>query len=467
QKLPLAMAIITVLFPTFVLAQETINISQKQLEKLIEQAVDKALAERDAVTTATIIEKSATTVPKTIISTPIVTPSQTPSPDMTIPYGFKFSAYARYGANFQAGDQKYISVDGSYNGSSGIGRLGNEGYGGEYSFIKTFKGENGAIWDANVMIEHWSDELNLKKAYVGVTNLFESQPNVYLWAGRNFHQNPAQEINDYSWMNHNGQGGGIKNFDINGVLLDLGAVGAVKSCDPSLVKDGDNPSRLNCAGGLDTGDKGNYALTSKIHGMHIGTIDVAVYANYGFDSKAIESKDRKKAWQGAIVLTHNTEHSLNQLISRYSNNADNSVYNKTDSLHSTYISYEGMYTFNRQSMIRYLLAYQNYENRESPDNSRKNYAVIVRPMYYWSEIHSTWIEAGYQQVDYDEDGANKGWKLTLSQNISIGMSPDFRPMIRFYVTGGEVNNQHTARTTDTEDTRLDSLNIGAMWEVWF
>ncbi|RRE44205.1 hypothetical protein EAO28_11480 [Klebsiella pneumoniae] len=26
--------------------------------------------------------------------------------------------------------------------------------------------------------------------------------------------------------------------------------------------------------------------------------------------------------------------------------------------------------------------------------------------------------------------------MTLSQNIAIGMGPEFRPMLRFYVTGG-------------------------------
>ncbi len=58
------------------------------------------------------------------------------------------------------------------------------------------------------MFDHWSDEVNLKKAYVGVTNVLESNPNAYLWAGRDFHQRPQQGINDYFWMNHDGQGAG-------------------------------------------------------------------------------------------------------------------------------------------------------------------------------------------------------------------------------------------------------------------
>lgn len=49
--------------------------------------------------------------------------------------------------------------------------------------------------------------------------------------------------------------------------------------------------------------------------------------------------------------------------------------------------------------------------------------------------------------------------------MSIAMGPEFRPMLRFYVTGGEVDNKRTARVNNTDDTTLDSLNIGAMWEA--
>ncbi|HBX6942857.1 carbohydrate porin, partial [Klebsiella pneumoniae] len=76
-------------------------------------------------------------------------------------------------------------------------------------------------------------------------------------------------------------------------------------------------------------------------------------------------------------------------------------------------------------------------------------------------------EAGYQRVDYDQGGDNHGWKLTLSQNIAIGMGPEFRPMLRFYVTGGQVDNEHTAKVNGTKDQQLDSLNVGGMFEAWF
>ncbi|VTM60334.1 maltoporin [Klebsiella pneumoniae] len=120
------------------------------------------------------------------------------------------------------------------------------------------------------MFDHWSDEVNLKKAYVGVTNVLESNPNAYIWAGRDFHQRPQQGINDYFWMNHDGQGAGVKNFDIGGVQFDVAAVSQVKSCSPEVMADETNPSRITCTGSSDTGDNGHYALTTKTHNIKAG-----------------------------------------------------------------------------------------------------------------------------------------------------------------------------------------------------
>ncbi|WP_338366226.1 carbohydrate porin, partial [Enterococcus faecalis] len=74
---------------------------------------------------------------------------------------------------------------------------------------------------------------------------------------------------------------------------------------------------------------------------------------------------------------------------------------------------------------------------------------------------------GWQHVDYDNGGDNKGWKLTLSQNMSIAMGPEFRPMLRFYVTGGKVDYERTARVNNTKAETPDDFNVGAMGEAWF
>ncbi|ASG62415.1 TPA: carbohydrate porin [Kluyvera ascorbata] len=458
KKLPLAMAVIAALCPlSSVMAQE---FTQEQIDAIVAKAVDKALADRQAKMDAAAAKKvDLETNPQTAAATP----------DMAVPFGLKFSGYARYGAHFQAGDQKYVGVDGSYNGASAIGRLGNEGNGGEFQLTKAFKSEKGAIWDINVMFDHWSDEVNLKKAYVGVTNVLESNPNAYIWAGRDFHQRPQQGINDYFWMNHDGQGAGVKNFDIGGVQFDVATVAQVKSCSPEVMADESNPSRITCTGNSDTGDDGHYALTTKTHNIKAGPIDVEVYANYGFDSKAVDNDKQLDAWQGGLLLSHtNSDDSgVNKVILRYSDNSDNSVFNKTDGLTAIYASFEGNYKFTQQAQVEYLLAFHDYDNSKDKTDNRKNYGAIVRPMYFWNDVHSTWLEAGYQRVDYDQGGDNHGWKLTLSQNIAIGMGPEFRPMLRFYVTGGQVDNKRTAKVNGTDDQQLDSLNFGGMFEAWF
>ncbi|EGI4458577.1 carbohydrate porin [Escherichia coli] len=455
NTLPVTLAVIAALYSISAQAQE---FTQEQIDAIVAKAVDKALAERQEKMDAAAAKKVD------VINEP---ESAAQSPDMAIPFGVKFSGYARYGAHFQSGDQKYVAVDGSYNGASAIGRLGNEGNGGEFQLSKAFKSDNGAIWDVNIMIDHWGDEVNLKKAYAGVTNVLASNPDAYIWAGRDFHQRPQQGINDYFWMTHDGQGAGVKNFDIGGIKLDLATVAAVESCNPEVMEDETNPSRITCTGGSGTGDKGNYAVTSKIHGMKLGPLDLELYANYGFDSKAVEGEDKLKAWQGAFVVSHSNDSGVNKVIARYSDNSDNSVYNKTDDLTTIYASFEGSHKFTQQAQIEYLLAFHDYDNSSIKSDNRKNYGVIVRPMYFWNDVHSTWLEAGYQRVDYDKGGDNSGWKLTLSQNISIAMGPEFRPMLRFYMTGGQVDNDRTARVNGTKEETLDDFNLGAMWEAWF
>ncbi len=104
-------------------------------------------------------------------------------------------------------------------------------------------------------------------------------------------------------MNHDGGRRG-ENFDIGGVQFDVAAVSQVESCSPEVMADESNPSRITCTGGSGTGDDGHYALTTKTHNIKAGPIDVEVYANYGFDSKAVDNDAQIDAWQGSAVEPH-------------------------------------------------------------------------------------------------------------------------------------------------------------------
>ncbi len=167
------------------------------------------------------------------------------------------------------------------------------------------------------------------------------------------------------------------------------------------------------------------------------------------------------------MLSHTNDSGVNKVILRYSDNSDNSVYNKTDDLTTVYASFEGSHKFTQQAQVEYLLAFHDYDNGKDNTDNRKTTApssgrcisgTMCTPPG-WKRATSAWITTS--------GGDNHGWKLTLSQNIAIGMGPEFRPMLRFYVTGGQVDNEHTAKVNGTQDQQLDSLNVGGMFEAWF
>ena len=365
---------------------------------------------------------------------------------------FSFTGYARYGAHYADNGNDYVSADGQLAGNA-AGRLGNEVNGGEFQFAKGFDGANGTNWDVVVMLENWwkndgeYGDVSLKKFYAGVSDVFASQPDLYIWAGRDFHQRPQQGLNDYFWMTHDGQGAGFYNLNLGGVFLDLSAVGSTA--------------------GSGTGDSGNYAVTSKLHGMNLSeNVNLSLYANYGFSSDKVEDAGGDAsldAYQlGAVVGING-----GNLVLRYSDNSDTSVFNKTDGIKTWYASYEGSVGLNERAAVEYLAAYHKYESDDKAQE-RANYSAIVRPTYAWNDIHSTWLEAGYSLVDYDESDENSAWKVTLSQNIAIGGKAWDRPMLRFYATVGEADNKVGGDgVAVTGDTTRDTFAVGAMFEAWW
>ncbi|MCR3962820.1 MULTISPECIES: carbohydrate porin [Aeromonas] len=372
-----------------------------------------------------------------------------------VPDGLVFSGYARYGAHYQNSDKERVSSFGSLSGNA-TGRLGNEGNGGEFQLAKAFKNDSGAIWDLVLMLDHWSEGswaddggVNVKKMYAGVANVFESQPDLYLWAGRDFHQRPQTDLNDYFWMTHDSQGAGFKNLTLGGIKFDFAGVGQVND---DMVE-----------------DNGRYALTSKLHGIKLGDVDLSLYANYGTTSEKLTEDDKKDLANSAYQLASEAVWAGQKFVIRYSHNALNSVFDLADNQDALLFSLDGAIPLTERAKIQYLTSYQKLDLDKS-DESRKNYSFILRPTYQWNDVHSTWLEGGYSIVDYDDINAtNTSWKTTLSQNIAIGGETWSRPMLRFYATVGNADNEYTGRddkgvlTTSDDDT----MTFGAMFEAWW
>ncbi|MDV7103061.1 carbohydrate porin [Vibrio sp. TH_r3] len=356
----------------------------------------------------------------------------------------RFFGYARYGAVYQAGDSRYVDI-----GSTGktVGRLGNEANGGEFGIAKKYTAENDAVWDLAVMVEHWSNDdwgsaggVNLKRFYAGASNIFESQPDMYVWAGRDFHARLQQGLNDYYVTIEDGQGGGFKNMDLGGASFDLAFVGGVDDNEGSLGN-----------------DNGKYAITSKVKDIDAGFAAIDAYAHFGFTSDKdsnIAGGDAEDAT--AFLVGTQIKFSSSSLHIRYGDGASNSVLGVNGSDYQTlYVTYDGGFSPADNWNIDYLAGFYNQSGDDITEQNEYN--LIVRPQYRWDDIHSTWLEAGYAMVDPDEGDTSDAWKLTLSQNISLGGLPWSRPMLRFYGTVGE----------KSADTTTDTVSIGAMFEAWW
>lgn len=373
-----------------------------------------------------------------------------------VPEGIVFSGYARYGAHYQNDDKERVSSFGSLSGNA-TGRLGNEGNGGEFQLAKAFKNDSGAIWDLVLMLDQWSDGswatdggVNVKKMYAGVTNVFESQPDLYIWAGRDFHQRPQTDLNDYFWMTHDSQGAGFKNLTLGGIKFDFAGVGQVND---DMVE-----------------DNGRYALTSKVHGIKLGDADLSFYANYGTTSEKLDEVDKAKLANSAYQVASEAVWGGQKFVIRYSHNALNSVFDLADNQDALLFSLDGAIPLTERANIQYLTSYQKLDLDKS-DESRKNYSLILRPTYQWNDVHSTWLEGGYSVVDYDDiDATNTSWKTTLSQNIAIGGETWSRPMLRFYATVGNADNEYTGRDDKGKLNGAsddDTVTFGAMFEAWW
>ncbi|WP_456294635.1 carbohydrate porin [Vibrio sp. AK197] len=380
-------------------------------------------------------------------------------PDVEVPKGIIFSGYARYGNAYASSDERMVNAYGALNGNA-TGRLGNENYGGEFQLGKVLKSDKGAVWDLVLMVDHYQDRtwweagsteadggLNVKKMYAGVTNLFESQPSLYFWGGRDFHQRTATDLNDYFWVMHDGQGGGFKNLDLGFGEFNLSFVGQV---DDDMV-----------------GDNGRYAITSKLHDIDLGGASLNIYANYGFASDTIEDRDSRdvKSYQLAGELMMNGQ----RLVVRYGDNAKDSAFDLVDDEQAFLVSVDGFYQVTPKASFAYVAAYQSLEVAD--DQDRSNYNINLRPGYAWDDVNSTWVELGYSLVDYDKiDATNKAWKVTVSQNITFGPFMSSRPMLRFYATFGNSDNEFAGYADDkvtitTSDN--DTVTVGAMFEAWW
>jgi len=369
-----------------------------------------------------------------------------------------FSGYARYGNHsilnepdsedevvVDNPDFGYVATNGGM--GSSVGRLGNETYGGEIQLTKHIESDTGTEWDIGFMLEQYADwDLGIKKFYAGASNVFESQPDLYLWAGRVHNMRHQTHLSNYFTINTDGQGGGFKGLDLDYFDLDFSIV-------------------AKATGGGSSDAEGLIAATSQFNNVIDNDfVNVALIANYGFDTAETTSDTHINAYQLGALINYSGDNWKNKITLRQSDNTINELFRKAEGVTAFAAYLEGTHVFNDTFTVLYEVGYNAIDNDGDDETdrfaSRDTLHTIIRPMVFWSTTHSTWMETGYDVVDYDAGGEDKAWKVTLSQNVSINGFAKSRPMLRAFVTYGEVDNA-------SESDKRDVLAAGLMFEAWW
>jgi len=350
----------------------------------------------------------------------------------------EFHGYARMGTVYEKDGNQYIEADGQT--GKAVGRLGNEKDGLEIKWLKRYQVENGTKWDLGFMVEDYGT-FAVKEMYAGASNVFVSQPDAYIWSGKVQHAREYNNLTDHYVTWADGKGAGVKNVDLGFAKLQLAVVDG---------GDGDKAS--------------NYTATSTLSHIKLTEhINLALIANYGFSDNTSDQED-------AYHLVAKVSMGGHKFYYRRAENvagAQSLSWSRQDGFTSDYFSMEGVFSPAEKIGIEYFAAYHSIEQEMQVEDGetdfatgdRVNYNTVVKSTYQWNDIHSTWLEAGYSVVDFDDSRENnEAFKVTLSQNIAVSGVTWARPMLNFYVSAGEEKNAGETTTP---------LIVGARMEAWW
>ncbi|AKA38432.1 maltoporin [Yersinia ruckeri] len=354
-----------------------------------------------------------------------------------------FHGYARSGIGWtgSGGEQQCFKATGAQSKY----RLGNECE--TYAEIKLGQelwkeGDKSFYFDTNVAYsvsqrDDWeSTNPAFREANVQGKNLIEWLPGSTMWAGKRFYQRHDVHMIDFYYWDISGPGAGLENIDLGFGKLSLAATRNSEAGGSSAWIDNQRKDAEKTI---------NDVFDVRLAGLETnpgGTLEFGV--DYGRANTAEGYALAQDATKDGVLLTAEHTQSMfggfNKFVVQYA----------TDSMTSWNSGHsQGSLVNNNGSMLRiidhgainlaekwdmmYVALYQdtNWDNK----NGTTWYSVGVRPMYKWTPIMSTLLEAGYDNVKSQRTGDRNGqYKLTLAQQWQAGDSIWSRPAIRVFAT---------------------------------
>ena len=410
-----------------------------------------------------------------------------------LPRPFEFHGYLRsgYGMNGEGGKMEAFKAPGAF----AKYRLGNEAetYG-EMALTNNWLREDDPLSApyirTTVMMSYTTgenftfDSLNntkqgndiaLRQAFIEGGNVFQSIPDIRIWAGQRYYQRMDIHINDFYYLDMSGYGAGVQDVPLDkfGKLSVAWLGGSVSDYQT------DTHGRL-AKQNLDLRLSDIHVpfgkLTAWLDYSNVRGGDVTNAFNPDGSNLDVESSS---GW--AVGLFHRTGEEAflggyNQLSIQYGQGA---AYNFASTLDSAGPHLDDAWHFrvtdhftvqpSEQFAIQAVGLYDKI-HYGGPDSDNRWISIGARPVFFFNDRFSMALEAGVDWVRNDITGRDGHlWKITFAPlQISRGQKFFSRPQLRAYVTYAGWSDDFKGSVGGTpymDDTR--GLSYGIQAEAWW
>jgi maltoporin len=310
------------------------------------------------------------------------------------------------------------------------------------------------------------DKVNLREAYVSMSDFIDGMSSARVWAGQRFYRLPQLEINDFWWSDMSGYGGGIENMETG--------IGNV-----SVAYIGYSPNDLS----LRT-DNGRY-LKSNLHLMLSGTggdgNKAAIWINGGNMAGGTSGTNIYPTLTGVdlgVMLVSGNERSNNQMGMQYGRGINTSL-SSAATIPPTG-NENGDWTFRFTNMMnRELSENLSFQavgviqlwRRDNDSAADKTWASFgIRPVIGLTRHIALELEPGVDYVyepsnNYDTSLFKMTAALRIAPDNAFASHPHFRVFATYAAWGNGFVNQGIGGPAF--NNRNYGLNAGIQCEHWW
>lgn len=401
-----------------------------------------------------------------------------------------FSGYARSGIGWtgSGGEQQCFQATGAQSKY----RLGNECE--TYAELKLGQqvwkeGDQSFYFDTNVAysISQQNDWESTSPAFREVNvqgkNLIDALPGAVIWAGKRFWQRHDVHMIDFYYWDISGPGAGIENIDLGFGKFSLTATRSSEAGGASTFTDRNAQDKR-----VYDNIVANDVFDVRLAGIEMnpgGVLELGL--DYGHtnlpDNYFLAPGASRDGWMFTAEHTQSVLKGFNKLTAQYATDAmtsngkgipqGGSINNNGSMLR---ILDHGALSPGERWDLMYVVMYQNIDLDDN--NGVSWWTVGIRPMFKWTPVMSTLLEAGYDSVKSQRTGdTNSQYKITLAQQWQAGVGIWARPALRFFVTwaswdekwgyddDGIARQDTSAKTWSRGDSA--EWSFGAQMEIWW